>query len=213
MRVTNGDGERTPEVGFSAKSAYLQVIKLYRPTVVLNPSIQFAFNNIWKSAAPSKVIAFSWQLMLDRIPTRENLVYRGLPRMDDLVCPLCNGGAETDVHLFLHCPVAGKLWYEIVWWIDQSLVLPANLSQSLVLLAGCGISKQGKKGMLLIWHAFVWVIWRTRNNRIFNNGVVDSGEMMELVMRLSWEWFIERMTKSPCMFYEWRWNPADCFSR
>jgi hypothetical protein len=152
--------------------------------VVLTPSNQFVFNNIGKSAAPSKVIAFSWQLMLDRIPTRENLVYRGMPRTTNMVCPLCNVGAETDVHLFLHCRVAAKLWYEIVRWIGHSLVLPSNLSQSFVLLDDCGTGKQGKKGMLMIWHAFVWVIWGTRNNMIFNNSTVDSGEMMEMVMRL-----------------------------
>lgn len=34
------------------------------------------FRKIWESPASSKVIAFSWQLLLDRIPTRVNLAMR-----------------------------------------------------------------------------------------------------------------------------------------
>jgi hypothetical protein len=33
---------------------------------------------VWKSWAPSKVIVFSWQLLLDRIPSRSNLIRRGV---------------------------------------------------------------------------------------------------------------------------------------
>jgi hypothetical protein len=32
----------------------------------------------WKSLAPLKVIIFSWQLLLGRLPTKENLAKRGV---------------------------------------------------------------------------------------------------------------------------------------
>jgi hypothetical protein len=70
------------------------------------------------------------------------------------------------------------------------------------LLAGCGIDKRGKKGMMLIWHAFVWTIWKTRNEKIFNNGVIDAEEMTETIKRVSWNWFIGRMANVSCLFYE-----------
>jgi len=34
------------------------------------------FGDLWKSPTPSKVIVFSWMALLDRIPTRSNLVVR-----------------------------------------------------------------------------------------------------------------------------------------
>lgn len=34
------------------------------------------FSHVWKSSAPSKVVAFSWKLLLNRIPTRVNLELR-----------------------------------------------------------------------------------------------------------------------------------------
>jgi hypothetical protein len=145
--------------------------------------------------------------------TRENLIMRGMPRTVGMVCPLCNDGAETEYYLFLHCRISAKLWYETIRWIDHSLVRPPNVKQSFSLLVGCGVGKMGKKGMMLIWHALLWTIWKTRNNRIFNNGIVDAEEMLETMKRLFWQWFIGRMAKAPCLFYEWRWNPGDCFIR
>ncbi|MCH99283.1 hypothetical protein A2U01_0020295, partial [Trifolium medium] len=29
--------------------------------------------------------------------------------------------------------------------------------------------KKAKKGLLLVWHAVIWVLWRTRNEKIFSN--------------------------------------------
>jgi hypothetical protein len=179
----------------------------------LNPLQQYVFNNVWKSAAPSKVIAFSWQLLINRIPTMDNLALRGFPADINGNCPLCNLNAETAEHLFLHCRVSAKIWYEILRWVDHSSMLPPTLLHSFALLSGCGSGKKGKKGMMLIWHTFVWLIWRARNNRIFNNGSIDADEVIESIKRLSWQWYIERMAKSPCLFYEWRWNPGDCFQR
>jgi len=36
------------------------------------------FSKLWKSPAPSKVVAFSWKLLHDRIPTRANLAVRNV---------------------------------------------------------------------------------------------------------------------------------------
>jgi len=42
---------------------------------------------IWKSLAPPKVVALSWKVLLNRIPTRDNLARRqALPPNASLVC-------------------------------------------------------------------------------------------------------------------------------
>ncbi|GAU51894.1 hypothetical protein TSUD_416790 [Trifolium subterraneum] len=63
----------------------------------------------------------------------------------------------------------------------------------------------------MIWHSFIWAIWKARNHRVFNGGVVDPEEITESIKRISWQWFIGRMAMGPCLFYEWCWNPGDCF--
>ncbi|MCH84746.1 hypothetical protein A2U01_0005581 [Trifolium medium] len=139
-----------PVAGFTAKSAYHILILLKIPVPQLNQLQQFVFNNIWKSAAPSKVIVFSWQLMHDRIPTKQNLALRGAHTGNDTLCSFCNSTVETSVHLFLHCGVSAKIWYEIARWIDHVLVLLPSLGHSFSMLVGCGAGKKRKKGLSLI---------------------------------------------------------------
>jgi len=64
---------------YSVKSAYSVLLRrLPASSALVGDSLQ-AVSQILKSGAPSKVIVFSWQLILDRIPTRFNLLRRGVP--------------------------------------------------------------------------------------------------------------------------------------
>ncbi|MCI36919.1 hypothetical protein A2U01_0058143, partial [Trifolium medium] len=40
---------------------------------LMDPTDEFVFTNFWKCGAPSKVCVFSWQMLLDRIQTTDNL--------------------------------------------------------------------------------------------------------------------------------------------
>jgi hypothetical protein len=202
-----------PAVGFTAKSAYYSLIKCQPPGTQLSDLQKLVFTGIWKSASPSKVSAFSWQLLLNRIPTKDNLALRGVDTGNGLLCVACNCTLETSLHLFLHCGIAAQVWYAIARWISHDLPLPPSIFHSFVMLVGCGINKSRKKGLRLIWHAFIWTIWRARNNRIFNSCVIDLLEILDNIKRISWQWFIGRMAKSPCLFYEWCWDSGDCFHR
>jgi hypothetical protein len=63
---------------FSVNSCYSA---LTRHAAYLSNFTEFqklVFQGIWKSAAPLKVTAFSWQTLHDKIPTRRNLHRRGV---------------------------------------------------------------------------------------------------------------------------------------
>lgn len=78
---------------YSVKSAYSHLIKALPKGVVLQ-----AVFAVWKSWAPSKVIVFCWQLLLDRIPSRCNLIMRSvhLP-IEGRGCIFCYGPSESSV--------------------------------------------------------------------------------------------------------------------
>ncbi|MCH93818.1 putative non-LTR retroelement reverse transcriptase, partial [Trifolium medium] len=67
-----------PDGCFLVKSAYESLSK----NIVIGPSLPTfeigIFKSTWDSPAPSKVIAFSWQLLYDRVPTKDNLLLRGI---------------------------------------------------------------------------------------------------------------------------------------
>jgi hypothetical protein len=69
----------SPDSRFSVKSAYSLLIQGLPDPGILEGVVLQAVSKVWKSWAPSKVIVFSWQLLLDRIPTWDNLFRRGVP--------------------------------------------------------------------------------------------------------------------------------------
>jgi hypothetical protein len=153
-----------PHSGFTAKLAYYSLVLVHSQQSDLNQLQRYVFNNIWMSGAPSKVSSFSWQLLLNRIPTMDNLMLRGFHANGNSICYLCNDYAETAGHLFIHYEITTKIWYDIVKWYGYQMMLPPMLNHSFAMMASRGKGKRGKKGMMLIWHSFIWTVWRMRNN-------------------------------------------------
>jgi hypothetical protein len=203
-----------PEGGFSIKSAFDSISK----EIVLVPTLPSfeakIFNNIWASPTPSKVIDFSWQLLHDRVPTKDNLLLRGvLPRTSGDNCVWCNDLRESTSHLFLHCNMALVVWYGIFKWLGVVIVVPPNLFYLFYWLSSAAKSKKARRGFRLVWHSVVWSIWLARNNRIFNNVLIQPMELVEEIKVLSWRWSVDRLKITPFLFYEWCLDPGCCFER
>lgn len=105
----------------------------------------------WKSSAPSKVVVFSWQLILHRIPTRLNLVRRCVPLPDGgLGCVFYGAPSGSSVHLFLLCPSIFSVWYQVSRWLCWVLVHPFGLAQHFQAFLGLGWGKRVRLGLLLV---------------------------------------------------------------
>jgi len=77
-------------------------------------SLSHIITLVWKSWASFKVRVFSWQLLLDRIHTRMNLLRRGVMRDQEVsLCVFCGVEVETVSRLFVTCGVGSRVWYEI----------------------------------------------------------------------------------------------------
>jgi hypothetical protein len=110
------------------KSAYESLAKELVVGPILPVLEAKIFKDIWCSPAPSKLIVFSWQLLHDRVPTKDNLILRViLPHGNDGLCVWCRSVRESSTHLFLHCKVASAVWYGIFRWLGVVIVMPPNL--------------------------------------------------------------------------------------
>ncbi|MCI20800.1 hypothetical protein A2U01_0041963, partial [Trifolium medium] len=84
------------EGNFSVRSTYGLLVKVQYGEVVITPSESSVFRNMWRSATPSKVRAFVWKVLLNRIPTRTSLVHRGVSVAGGVVdCPMCYDKEES----------------------------------------------------------------------------------------------------------------------
>ncbi|MCH91770.1 LINE-1 reverse transcriptase like [Trifolium medium] len=138
-----------PERGFSVNSAF----DFFSSELIVGPNIlspeKSIFNFIWTSPAPTKAIIFSWQLLHNRIPTKDNLLSRGVINLDaGSNCVWCGEYQETANHLFLHCKVVLSVWYAIFKWLGVVIVMPPSLFNLFDSVNAVTTSKKVRKGAL-----------------------------------------------------------------
>jgi len=99
-----------------------------------------------------KVSIFAWRLLRDRLPTKSNLVYRGVIPSKASLCVSDCGFIETVQHLFLSCYTFSSLWPLVHHWLSfvgvDSNVLSDHFLQFVY-------STGGDKAM----RSFVKLIW------------------------------------------------------
>ncbi|PRQ33678.1 putative reverse transcriptase zinc-binding domain-containing protein [Rosa chinensis] len=62
---------------------------------------------MWKTNLPSKVKVMAWQMIRNRLSTRDR-VFSNL--YIDRSCSFCDSQVEDLDHLFLHCPFTKEVW-------------------------------------------------------------------------------------------------------
>lgn len=196
---------------FSVKSLYSKLEDVFLGENRWPEEERKVFRQIWKSGAPSKVMAFSWKLLLFRIPTRVNLEVRNcLPPEEGANCFWCVSGRESSIHIFLHCDMAREIW---LWWTNRFFLIPPNFFIHWECWSAGGFHMKIRRGWRMIWQATMWVIWKARNDRFFNIVVKGVEELVDEIQVLSWRWAMGRMDMPICMFYEWVWCPEECLRR
>ncbi|MCI03802.1 hypothetical protein A2U01_0024843, partial [Trifolium medium] len=112
---------------FSVKSAYTVLENALGVSVQSSVVSNKALTKVWKSLAPSKVIAFSWQLLQDRIPTRQNLFRRHVIKdLSNTLCIFCESTIELVDHLLVTCDLSSLMWYSVVRWLGFRLFCPGG---------------------------------------------------------------------------------------
>lgn len=70
------------------------------------------YRHLWKLSSPKNVVIYIWRLLVNRLPTMDNLLSRGVDvqYMGSTVCPLCQVCNEIMEHLFFTCKFASIVW-------------------------------------------------------------------------------------------------------
>ena len=170
-------------------------------------------DDVWHKHIPSKVSLFVWRLFRNRLPTKDNLVRRHVILPTETACISGCGGLETATHLFLSCDIFNSLWPHVWRWLHISSVSPGDIRQHFIQFTYmAGLPRFTNSFMKIIWFASVWVLWKERNNRVFQNTGSNPSVLVEQVKLYSFLWVKSKQVTFSNSYYDWWQHPLLCMS-
>lgn len=126
------------------------------------------------------MIVFSWKLLLDRLPSRDNLFKRKVVVDLNLTSfPLCDNSMKLTSHLFVTCKVAILVCYSIFSWFGWQTILPKDLNLLCKIFYSLGGMVKSREIFFMIWHVVVWKIWKARNEIMFYDSITTAKDVEE----------------------------------
>ena len=131
---------------------------------------------------PTKLGFFYWRLNLDRLLTKDSLAKKGM-EFDNIDCPICHSEPETVNHIFKECSRVQEVWRLINnWWqifsTDRMELNRRNEDSNKMVIA--------KK---VVWYAFLWTVWKKRNDSVFNGVPFTPSLIANDVQSTAFFWF------------------------
>jgi len=187
---------------FSVRSAY---------TALTSESIaspMAAVTTPCHAQAPLKVVLFAWRMFRERLPTKDNLLHRGVITFDYRLCLAGCNSVETTIHLFLHCPTFGSVWQYLLRWLGFSTALPLGVIDHFNQFSSDNGTVKGRRAILqVICLATTWEIWKERNNRLFNGKQTSILQVVDKIKSLAFMWLKEKHPTLPFNLHAWWLSP------
>jgi hypothetical protein len=125
------------------------------------------FKDVWEAKLPLKVKIFTWQLVINRLPTRSLIAARHGPSTGR--CALCNATEDVN-HIFFTCSLAKFMW-SVVRQLFDCAWSPANFPQLYAIVANL-LGGQRR----VVWALFAaqsWALWLTRNKLAIESKLIN----------------------------------------
>jgi hypothetical protein len=113
------------------------------------------WKNLWKIKSIPKHIHFSWRILHEKLPVKNDLFKRGIS--SDPLCVLCGEHNETISHLFMECHWSKQIWFAsslgVVFNSHDSMYVPFH--------------KWLEENIIVHVLTLCYEIWRARNKKCF----------------------------------------------
>lgn len=163
----------------------------------------------WCTYVPSKVNIFMWRVLMNRLPTRDSLVGRGID-VPSLLCTQCGLYTEDSNHVFLNCEVAAQIWNRIAKWLDLPLPSIISIDELMSWMDTVKVIAFKRKAISAIIWTTTWMISNYRNNVVFQSAKFPRSSIFEKIVTISFAWFSNRNTRSNINWTLWLQNPMFC---
>ncbi|GKE19904.1 RNA-directed DNA polymerase, eukaryota [Tanacetum coccineum] len=147
----------------------------------------------WVRFVPIKVNIFIWRARQDCLPTRVNLVRRGI-NVDSCVCPICSSGEDEINHILFRCDLAQQVLRRICRWWELDPSDWNTFQEWYAWFSSIRFSSKSKSLLEGTFFVAWWHIWRIRNRIIFE-GVLPRRSEVYGIPHLEIEHYFERCEK------------------
>lgn len=156
----------------------------------------------WINILPKKISIFGWRLLLNRLPTKDLLMQRGL-HIADPDCVFCGDSVESLDHLMTGCRITRELWDKIEEWCKFKPMIIFSVKDLIFYHISLNGSKARKNIIQSVIMVACWVIWKARNGMIFNGSKVNVGGMLKEIKSMGFLWIKNRFSKWSLEEHKW----------
>jgi len=132
-----------------------------------------------------KAQMLGWRVLLDKLPTKTNLLVRGV-QLQHSLCELCHAHEENAEYLFFSCKVSQMVWNMCDRWLGVSTVHHVKAKANFQHFHLYDLNSRQNLVWKGMWLAIIGEIWKHRNGVIFNHRKVDPREIFDQAQVAAW---------------------------
>ncbi|KAL4570897.1 hypothetical protein LXL04_026561 [Taraxacum kok-saghyz] len=147
-----------------------------------------------------------WRACIDRIPSSVALSKRGISLIST-ECPLCRNGIEETDHILVNCSFAGDVFRWLLSWCGIPDMPIGTVTEALDFAAKWGNCPKKRKIFLALLYGSFWIIWKSRNDILFNKIPTTPTKATDIIMTLVFDWIKHRGRFCNCVWANWCCSP------
>ncbi|GJT29739.1 RNA-directed DNA polymerase, eukaryota [Tanacetum coccineum] len=168
---------------FSVKEVRNVIDELYLPSQ--------SESTRWVKVVPIKINIFAWRARRDCLPTRSNLIRRGVS-LESSSCPLCLTGEEDVHHVFFRCSLSRAVLQRVCRWWDLDWQDWSSFSEWYSWFSSIRLSSKVKSLLEGVFYVAWWSIWGLRNRTIFDATPPTRSVIFDDIVSHSFHWCYNR---------------------
>ncbi|GJX60749.1 RNA-directed DNA polymerase, eukaryota, reverse transcriptase zinc-binding domain protein [Tanacetum coccineum] len=145
----------------------------------------------WVSEVPIEINITAWKVSLDKLPTRLNLSLRGI-EIPTITCPICSCAGESCSHLFFSCSMARNITTKLARWWEFDCPDLFSYDDWLEWFHTLRLLKGFKDILEGVFYVMWWVIWKYRNQTLFDSFQPRMDMLFDEIVLLSFTWCSNR---------------------
>lgn len=137
------------------------------------------WKGFWKARMHERHKVLVWRMIQDALPTRARL--NRVFHVPNLSCPLCESDVETPLHILVTCPFSKTIWLASPWKLSLAGLWWGSVSDFIEWLMGLN-GLQSKDKIMTFLGCLENVVWRERNDALFNHAAKEPHQVLLKVL-------------------------------